>query len=675
MSLGLTGPAAGADKNKNDDDHHHVIDEVIVSATPLERTVQELAQPTSVVDGDALTRKQAASIGETLAGELGVSATYFGPVASRPVIRGQFGERVRVLSNALDSLDASALSEDHAVSVDSILAERVEIVRGPATLLYGSGAAGGLVNIVDYRIAEQPLEKPFSGTAALRSDSALGLRSVAAGADFGTDRVALHLDGFRRTTDDIMIPGHAESAILRQMEEEEGEHAEEEAFGVVENTSSTVESGAAAVSMTGERSYFGVSVSGYDSEYGIPGHHHEEEGEEGGEEAAVRIALDQTRYDIKGEWNFDGFLNRAKLRLARNDYQHTEFEGTEVGTQFDTDGTDARIELRHRPANNFEGAFGIQYKNIDFLAEGDEAFVPASETTQLSLFLFEEYAISEDWALQGSFRAEHQNLDTPMLSGYDATAFGASLGSIWSLGKVYNLSANLALTERHPNATELFADGPHVAVQRYERGSLITESGVFDKEVSTNIDLTLRRISERVEWTVTAFVNRIDDYILLSPTDLTIDELPVFDYEQQDVEMYGIEAEALFDIFENRHGHLHTRVFADFVRGEESHSGEDLPRLPPLRWGIGIHFTRNAVDASIDVEFHSKQDHIASNELPTDAYSMLNAEVSYTFAGRLLGFVRGTNLTDEDARRHTSPLKDLIPLPGRSLHLGLRYDF
>lgn len=671
LVVALGAAAAGADENE--DDHHHVVDEVIVSATPLERTVEELAQPTSVVDGDALARSQAASIGETLAGELGVSATYFGPVASRPVIRGQFGERVRVLSNALDSLDASALSEDHAVSVDSILSDRVEIVRGPATLLYGSGAAGGLVNIVDSRIPEQPLDEALSGTLSLGADTAIGRRSGAARVDFGSDKVAAHLDWFRRTTDDVEIPGFAESRILRLLEAEDGELAEEEAFGIVENTDSTAQGGAAAITRTSDTSYFGVSASTHESNYGVPGHHHDEAG---GEEAAVRIALDQTRIDVKGGWDLDGFLRGVKLRLANNDYTHIELEGGEVGTRFDTDGTDMRIELRHAPAGNLEGAFGIQYKNIDFAARGEEAFVPGSETTQFGLFVFEEYAVRDNWALQGSLRIERQNLDSAALPGYGEFAYGGSIGSVWSVADGYSYSVNLALTERHPNATELFANGPHVAVQRYERGSVVASGGFFDKEVSTNIDVTVRSVADRSEWVVTAFLNDIDDYILLSPTDLAIDELPVFDYEQADVEMYGVEAEALFDIFRNDHGHLHARLFADFVRGEVKRTGEDLPRLPPLRWGVGLHFTTQQLDAGIEAIFNSKQNRVAANELVTESYSMLDAEISYTLAGdRLLMFLRGTNLADTDARRHASPLKDLVPLPGRSLHLGLRYDF
>ena len=660
-----------------DDDEHHVIDEIIVSATPLERTVEQLAQPTSVLSGDALIRRQSTSIGETLADEPGVSASYFGPVASRPVIRGQYGERVRVLSNGLDALDASALSEDHAVSLDSILAERVEVVRGPATLLYGSGAAGGLVNIVDSRIPEAPLQDPLSGALALGSDSATGRRSAALRADTGSDTLALHADWFRRDTDDVEIPGYAESARLRALEEADHDAEEEEAYGVVENTDSETEGGAAAITVTGADSHVGLSMSRYSSNYGIPGAHaHEEDqGDDADEDEAVRIDLDQTRYDLAGDTGPVGVLDGVRFRVARNEYRHVEFEGAAVGTVYDTQGTDARFEFRHRPGELLEGALGFQYKRVDFNAAGDEAFVPASLTEQASLFAFEELAISDTFVLQGSVRVEQQDLRTSGLKGYDDSAFGASLGAIWSFGDATSLAANLAFTERHPNATELYADGPHLAVQRYEIGSVAQGDGLLGKELSTNLDVTLRGTSDRVTFTLTGFVNNVDDYILLSPTGEVLDEFPVFEYVPRDVEMYGLEAQALLELLETAAGHLHASLTTDFVYAEEADTGAYLPRIPPMRIGAGLHYSRGGFEAAVEATWYDEQDRTAANELPTDAYTLIGLEASYRFERGLLLFVESSNLGDEDARRHTSPLKDQVPLPGRSVGLGLRWDF
>jgi len=675
-------PVAAFAQN-SDDDAHHEIDQVIVTATPLSRTVEELAQPTTVLFGDELTKKQSTSIGETLSQEPGLSSTYFGPVSSRPVIRGQFGERVRVLSNGLDSLDASALSEDHQTTVEGLLAERIEIVRGPATLLYGSGAAGGLVNVVDTRLVEAPLDAPFTGALGVGADSAVGKRDAAVRTHFGSDNVVFSADYFYRSTDDVEIPGYAESQALRDLEEEEGEGAEEgeEAFGTVENTDSETSGGALGVSFVGDRGFFAVSLSAFDSEYGIPGHHHEEEDPVPGmpeEEESVRIDLEQTRFDAKGEYDLDGrFLSGIRFRAATNDYTHTEFEGGETGTVFDVQGTDARLELRHAPFGAFEGAIGLQYKRIDFDAIGDEAFVPPSDTKRSSIFLFEEFKVTESFVLQGSARFEDQSITGPTLGeNYSDDALGASLGGVWRLSEGLRISANLALTERHPNSTELYADGPHIAAQRYERGSVTLGDGILDKEESTNFDLTIHGDSGRLEWSITGFVNSVSDYILLRPTVDVIDELPVFDYDQADVRFQGVEAEALIELMDKGASHWHLRVFADFVDAEEDVTGGYLPRIPPRRLGLGLHGGWDQFDASIDATFADDQDDVAINELPTEGYTQLNVSLGYAFANSdLYVFARGTNLLDEDIRQHSSPLKDLVPLPGRSLHLGLRYDF
>ncbi len=680
LPLLLSTPAVFA--QTAEDDEHHQLDEIIVSATPLRRTVESLAQPAAVLTGDALVRKQAASIGETLANELGVNSTYFGPIASRPVIRGQYGERVEMLNNGVSALDASALSEDHAVSLDSILADRVEVIRGPATLLYGSGAAGGVVNVVDSRIHEMPLEESVSGAISLGTDSAIGKETGAFKIDVGDENVALHLDYMYRSTDDIEIPGFAESAILRALEEAEGgeeEEGEEEEFGTVGNTDSETEAGAAALTFTGDRGFLGFSFSRYVTNYGLPGAHAHEE-EEGGEEEEeeeeiIRIDLDQTRFDVRGEREFSGFIENLRFRAAINDYSHVELEGPEVGTRYDNEGIDSRIELTHAAVGNLVGAFGVQFKEIDFNAVGEEAFVPPSRTRQTGLFIFEEWAATDDLTFQGSARIEQQDIDTPGQAGYDESAFGASVGALWGFSEAMTLSANLSVTERHPNSTELYANGPHLAVQRFERGSVTLGNGILDKELSQNLDVTLRGRFTGIEFGVTGFINNVDDYILLNPTNEIEDGLQVFDFTQADAELIGFEAEALFDIFRNEDRHAHIRVFSDLTRGEFKNGG-NLPRMSPLRYGVSLHYRMRSFDASIQAARTDEQDRVAEFELPTEAFTMIDAEVSYRVERQnVLLFLRGTNLGDEEARRHTSPLKDFIPLPGRSLVAGLRWDF
>ena len=595
---------------------------------------------------------------------------------------------MRVLNNGLDSLDASALSEDHQTSVESLFAERIEIVRGPATLLYGSGSSGGLINVIDNRVVREPLSKPVSGAVALGLADATGEVSGAGWIEFGNERVAVHADVFRRETDDVDIPGFAESRLLRALEEaeeEEGEEhgEEEEARGTIENSDSTTEGGALSLSFTGDNGYVGLSFTAFNSDYGIPGghgHEEEEEGEEHGEEEEeeeiVTIDLEQQRFDLSGEYNFDGIFERVRFRAAFNDYEHTEFEGDEVGTVFETDGTDLRVELAHRPAGRLEGVFGFQYQRNDFSAVGDEAYVPPSDTERTSIFVFEEFKVSDAFALQGSARIENQTINVGGAPDYDETGFGASIGAVFNLSDELTLSAHFSHSERHPTAAELYADGPHVAVQRFELGSVTLGNGILEKETSNNLDLTLRGNTERVDWTVTAFVNNVDDYVILTPTADEDDGFQVFEYGQADAEFYGFEAEARIELLDSDSGHLHARVFSDYVFAEQARSGEYLPRVPPLRFGAGIHYTLDNLELSADVTQHEEQTKVATNELPTDSYALIGAQVSYAMPeNNMFFFVRGSNLGDQDARQHASPLKDTVPLPGRAVHAGFRFEF
>lgn len=682
-ALAQSGPSSAAQ------DEHQQLNEIVVTAKPLARTVEQLAQPAAVLTGDVLTLAQSSSIGETLAEQSGVSSTYFGPIASRPVIRGQSGERVEILANGLSALDASALSEDHAVSIDSIVADSVEIVRGPATLLYGSSAGGGIVNVVDSRIHRVAPKLPLSGTVSLSSNSAIKGRRGAVKLDAGIENFVFHVDYKRRDTKNIDIPGFAESALQRRLETA-GESGEEEAFGVVKNTDSETQSGAAAITLFGRGGRIGISVSRFDTNYGIPGGHEEEEddddegeeeegeGEGGGEgEEIIRIDMEQTRADAQVELSLDGFFKDVNLHLAANDYEHVELENAEIGTLYDNRGIDARIELEHREIGGMVGAFGLQYKRLDFKAVGEEAFVPASDTEQIGLFAFEEYAIRPTLTLQGSARLEHQALSTPgRPRRYSEAALGAALGAIWRWTDALTLSGNLALSERHPTSTELFANGKHVAVRRFERGAFTVGLGQLDKESARNLDVTLRGDFDRVEFTVTAFLNDVSDYIILKPTARMQEGLKVFDFGQTDARLYGFEAEALVDLFESFNSHLHLRLFADTTRGKDTRTNTALPRLTPMRYGLKLHYQWGGFDASVSAKRHSKQDRVAPNELPTEAFTMVGAKISYRFdKPNVLLFLRGRNLLDEDARRHTSPLKDAVPLPGRAVIAGLRWDF
>ena len=642
----------------------HQIEQIIVTASPLGRSVEEIAQPTAILAGEELRKKVTASIGETLSAEPGVNATSFGPIASRPIIRGQGGERIGILINGLDSLDASSISDDHQVTSEGLLAESIEIIRGPATLLYGSGAAGGLINIVDNRLLSEPTEKLFSGRASLGTESADGGREMAVQSILGSGNTAFTFDYFRRSTKNIKIPGFAESEILMAAEEAEGD---EKAFGEVENTQSLTRGGSVGISYFGERGFVSTSFSGFDSVYGIPGL----------AEPGV-LDLKQKKIDIRAEYDLDTkLLDTIKLKVADSNYSHTEYDGTVIGTVFDVDGVDTRVEITHNPWGNLEGAFGFQYRDVYFDVSGDEAYVPQTNTKRLSAFVFEEYDFNNDFVLQGSLRLEKQTIDGPTITQiYDDSGFSGSAGFIWSPEGNISLSSNLALTERHPTAADLYADGPHIASARYERGGISLGKGMFTVEESTNLDITLRGDYDRVEWSITGFSNRVENFLLLRPRDLEIDELKVYDYSQADVNFYGLEAEALFEIWDGDNGHLHLNLFTDFVNAEERISGAYLPKIPPSRYGLKMHGRLNQIDVNLDAIFADSQNKLASNELATEGYKLVNLSLSYALDNPdILLILRGSNLLDEEIRRHTSYLKDLVPLPGRSLYAGLTYNF
>jgi iron complex outermembrane receptor protein len=659
------------------------LEQVVITATPLRETALETAQPVRVIAGEALLRERASSLGETLAREPGVSATWFGPQSSRPVIRGIGGERVQMYQDGGDALDASALSNDHAVTIDPLVAERVEIVRGPATLLFGNSASAGLVNVITRRIPRTAAERPFSGAIEVRGDSALDERAVAAQAEFGTGPWRLQTDLHRRSTDDVSIPGFATVEALREPEETAGRLA---------NSASETRGGGVGLSRVGDWGHVGVSVSRFDTQYEIPGpgEHHEEDEDGGGEElaadappiAAARIGdgdgiyldMAQTRWDLDADLRSPlAGLSTLRIRAGWNDYEHSEIEpGGEVGTIFLQRGLDLRIAAEHEPLAGWRGVFGAQWRDIDLEAIGEEAFVPPSITRNLGLFLFEERSFGPVTAELGA-RLEQQRVDLPGASNaYDEQAFSASAGVIWRFDDTWRLTANLNSTERHPTATELFADGPHIAVRRFEIGD-----PDLDTERALGVDIGLRASAGALSAEVSAFISDYSDYIYAAPVGGIEDGLPIVVYTATDARFTGVEAEFTWRGLETALGSWNLRVFGDYVRAEDG-SGAPLPQIPPLRLGGSVGLDRGPLGVAVRAVWHDAQDRVALEESTTAGHTLVDVDVSWRgqVAERPMTlFVRGSNLLDEDARRNASPLKDFAPLPGRSLGLGVRFDF
>lgn len=673
-------------------DHGHSDDEIIVTGSPLAHPEHESIIAASVITEDELAAKGEASIGELLRREPGISSTFFGPAASRPIIRGLGGDRISVLDAGIGSIDASAVSDDHAVAVEPATAERIEIVRGAATLFYGSSAAGGVINVFDGRIPDSVPEGGVDGALRTSLGSVDDSVEAAGGGDIhfgkiGASDLVVHIDGFYRKTDDYEIPGFAESAALRAAEEAEAdpdEEEEEEVFGHVENSDIETKGGSVGASLIFENGFIGFSGRLARTNYGVPGggHHHEEEeghdeddhDEEEEEEETVRIDLEQDRYDLMGEINGDFLIfETAKLRLGYADYVHQELEGSEVGTTFKNEGWEGRLELIEKPMGNFRGASGFQFKHRDFEAIGAEAFTPPNITDQFGVFTVREFETGI-YHFQLAGRYEHTKTEAKSVGlarNFDAFSVSGGVG-IEPTDNIF-LGINFMRTERAPAAEELFSNGPHLATNAFEVGD-----PNLDKEVALGAEASFHAEFGRFEVTVNGFYTDYTDFIALLPTGAEEDELPVFAFVARDAVFKGFETEIEADLFSAGPFDVTGRAQVDFVRANFKDNQGDLPRIPPLRSILGLVANSSHIDLRGEVEIADGQDSITAFELPTEGYSLVNLAATWRPGGEDHGLsvqLRADNVTNEEARLHTSFLKDVAPLPGRNIKLTLRGEF
>ena len=688
--------------NSNDPIHgsdhdHEALEEVRVTATPLSRDLIEMSQSAIVLSGETLDRELANNIGDTLSRIPGVSNASFGQNIGRPVIRGFEGARVGMLNNNMGAADASAVSQDHAVSVEPFLADQVEVLKGPSTLLYGSGSIGGVVNIVTHTIPQQMPEQPVSARALIQGDSAADQRLAAGRIDWSAGSFVFHASGFYRRTNDYEIPGEAELYA----DEDEGheshkeEDHDEESYGVLENSFLDNEGGSFGGSWIGDRWRAGLAYTLYDSNYGIPGAHghgHEEEhdeeheGEEGHEEEDheeeeenVTIGLESRRLEgeLVGVQPFSGF-EQLKLRLADTRYTHTEFEGDEVGTVFNNDSTDLRLELRHNPWSAWDGAFGAQYAQRDFEAIGDEAFVPPSKTRTMAVFWVES-AEFDEWQVDLGIRYDKirvKALETNagnMPVKRDFSPLSASVGAIYHFDDSRHLAFNISFAERAPTDQELFAFGPHIATQNFEIGD-----PTLNNESNLHGEMGYRVHKGQFTGSITLYYDRFNDYIFQLDTGLEEDELPVRQWSQQDASFYGGEFELQYDLGRFDSGHWQLSGFADLVRAEFK-DNSNVPRIPPVRFGLGADWDLRGWAANVTWINASSHTRIAEYETPTPGYDLLNAELSYLFQSDNRSdwevYLKGHNLLNEDIRNSTSFLKDQAPQIGRNFVLGLRLRY
>ncbi len=641
-------------------------EEILVTAGPEAVRRSELYQAADVLGGRELRSRIEPSLGETLRHQPGVNATYFGPGSSRPIIRGLGGDRVRVLEGGVGTGDASSTSPDHAVSLEPQSAERIEVVRGPATLLYGSSAIGGVVNVIDNRVPDEMPTQPVRGEVRGLLGSVSDERTGAFELNGGFGRIAWHLGGLLRETGDYSIPGFADA-------DHEGGAAPGEERGVLENSAIETQRGAIGLSWIGDNGYLGASVSGLFSKYGVPGEAHGDEAN-GAEEEAVAIDLEQRRFDAEGTWRFSGrFLRGIKARLGVSDYEHVELEGDETGTIFRNDARELRVEAQHRIGGSIHGAFGAQLMSRDFEAIGEEAFVPPNDTRGVALFVFEEmdrgparYQIGARWERQTS---EDQSASVDR----SFNGFSFSAGVNYGVSDAVTVSAHGARSVKLPSAEELFSNGPHLATRSFEVGDID-----LDTEVGTSLDLTLRVAHGRVEGEVTGFVNRFDRFIYPSFTGAEIEGLPVLQYTQGDASFVGFEGRADIELYHAGTSHLAWELMADAVRGTLSDDDQPLPRIPPFRFGTGLRMDGTAWGVRANAMRTAAQNRVADFETATDGYTTLDVTANYRFfAGGTVHelILSGRNLGNSEARSHVSLLKDIAPMPGREIRLAYRLSF
>lgn len=706
LAIVLSAPVALATAGGQEDPRHDkkkTLDTVEVHATPLAGTAEDLARPVEVLSGERLDEAKANSLGETVNKLPGVQASYFGPGVGRPIVRGLDGARVQVLSDGLGSGDVSTVSVDHAVSIEPFLADQIEVLKGPATLLYGSGAIGGAVNVVDGRVPERLADQPFQGRAELRggsvNDEGTGMLRV----DGSTDRFAFHVDALHRETGDYEIPGQAESAALMA---EHGETPGPAEAGLLHNSFVRTDSAAFGLSWIGERGFVGGAYSLFNTRYGVPGHAHEHEGEAPVEEEAaedgVHIAIDQRRSELRGGVDDLGPFQSLRIKLANTNYTHTEFEGDAIGTVFDNDVTEARLELVHKAWAGWKGAFGLQWGARDFVAIGAEAFVPPSQSRDAGLFWIGERTFGDAFKLELGARHDRNRIDID-----DAIAIGpdrdfdttsASAALKWEASEALHLTFGLDRAQRSPTAEELYSNGLHVATASIERGT-----PDLDVETANRAELGLHWHHGPFNFSAALYQVRYDDFVYLADTGIEEHDGPVRLWTQGDARFTGAEAEVNWTIAENNTGNWDLRVFGDAVRGRLdgtgtrdvafalTHEGEteaftatlpldgNLPRMVPSRVGGELRWELGQWRASVGAVRYARQDDVATFETATPGYTLADAHVAWhmdTAGGNAVElFLDGSNLLDEEARPHTSFLKDLVPLPGRGFVFGVRAFF
>lgn len=669
------------------------LDELVVTASPLPRKASELAGAVSTLTGTELLQRQQPTLGETVKNLPGVSSTYNGPGASRPILRGLGGSRVQILQDHLAVIDASAASNDHAVAVDTLGLERVEILRGPATLRYGPNAIGGVVNTIERRIPRAVPDELLGGSVELRGSSVDGGFGGAAVLAGGSGQWAYRLKGFGFTAGDVSIPGCADA----HHDDESGgaaesDHADEddEECGVLPNSQVNLAGFSSGFAWIGDKFHIGAAPSYFRTDYGVVGHaEHHEEDEAGShdeeEELPISVDLESWSLDLAaGVSELGPQVHSLEALLRLTDYEHVELEGDEAATRFRNRGWDLRLELVQERIGILEGAVGFQSTFSDFDVSGEEAFLPTTRTAVESLFFIEEIDLAPVIVEFGG------RFDYTTVRALESDVFGpgrrrnfaggsAAVGVVGDVTPDQTLSLDLSWSRRAPNYEELFADGVHVANGVYEIGDA-------DLGAEAAIGLNVGWLGQFavVDWSMNFFYDRFDDFVFLEETGAMREGVPEARFLASEAAFVGGEIEIAGHVLDLGDHRLHIIGRADYVHAQNLDADEALPRIPPLRFGGSLVWEFETFRAEFDAIRAMAQERVPAGEETTPGYTMLDLDFSWVLDRDALGidvafepqfFFGIHNLLNAEARDAASFLREVAPLPGRNFTGGVRATF
>jgi iron complex outermembrane receptor protein len=631
-----------------------VLAPVVVKAS-AEGPDQDSATPAVVLSTLKIETMSQGNVGDLLAEVPGVSSSYFGPNAGRPIVRGLEGDRVKITQNGTATLDASSVSPDHAISADPLTIRQIEVLRGPAGLLYSTSILGGVINLIDNRV---PFElQPNQVTLLGRIGSVDGLRATSLLAEGSAGNWAYHVDGFHKTTDNLSTP-----------------------VGVISDTASVSDGAGVGFAYIGKTSHFGFAYSGLDSSYGVS-------------DPGVLIGLHQRRWDFSGatEHPFDN-VKSIDYKLGISDYHHSEYDNGIVGTTFSNKGWDGRVDVALDNKKGFEGVVGVAGGISDFTVAGDEAFLPVTRSTNEACFgSFTNRLADSSWKLRSGFRLESDKVTAQAwthdgiqashpAAARDFTPLALSLGLVKELADHWETSVTLSRTERAPNMQELYADGPHLGTNAYEVGSRSLET-----EKAVGLELELAKTKGKVSGSISGYYNRFSSYVsqqrngfgpnLTGVGGADYSPVPRYDYTQIAADFYGLEAKTAFELGSPK---SKLEFFGDYVRGRNHDTGEAIPRLSPGRFGVALDGLDAGWNWRVDFTYHLGQHEVSANETPTAGYALAGASFSHGFkieGGEGDFNLRLTNMFNSLGRDASSFLKDTLPMPGRGIEASVKLVF